>query len=264
MSEMEGSHIEHWPEGFGLEKCQRRLRKMTSHVVTFESPVPKVYQTLPPPISDMEEVLAIMFTGPIKPSENDMKRVPLLVRRNKVVAALQWLQLNHASYSDLEISYKNLDEYPEDQPPVSIEFRREETNKVPEAMSVFDNESEEGIEDGPCPFVVHGLVGEDLDTKSVNVLKGTAICHWNKGGAALRIGWSEKLQSIYNNPELYPQMFPWLFPYGMGGVGSTHLSDKSHKRFLLMYHDKRFQKDTHFPFVAFSHSQVKESNRGCT
>ncbi|KAF5366096.1 hypothetical protein D9757_012699 [Collybiopsis confluens] len=52
-------------------------------------------------------------------------------------------------------------------------------------------------------------------------------------------------------------MFPWLFPFGLGGIGSTHLSDSAHKRFLMMYHDKRFQMDLSFPFVAFSHEQIK-------
>ena len=69
-----------------------------------------------------------------------------------------------------------------------------------------------------------------------------------------------KNKSMWNNPQLYPQMFPWLFPYGMGGIGSTNLSDKEHKKSLLMYHDKRFQTDINFPFVAFSHSQMKQSS----
>jgi len=32
-----------------------------------------------------------------------------------------------------------------------------------------------------------------------------------------------------------------------------------HKRHLLMYYDKRFQKDPHFPLIAFNHEQMKES-----
>src|SRR6202522_3617016 len=39
----------------------------------------------------------------------------------------------------------------------------------------------------------------------------------------------------------------------------SNLSDKEHKRHLLMYHDKRFQTDINFPFVAFSHAQMKTS-----
>jgi hypothetical protein len=45
-------------------------------------------------------------------------RTPLLVRCKKVRAALEWLILNHCDYHDLTISDKNLDEYPEDEPPV--------------------------------------------------------------------------------------------------------------------------------------------------
>ena len=73
-------------------------------------------------------------------------------------------------------------------------------------------------------------------------------------------------ESIYDNPQLYPQMFPWLFPYGLGGLGNERsqkpVSDTLHKRHLLMYHDKRFQKDPYFPLIAFNHEQIKKSSTG--
>ncbi len=69
-------------------------------------------------------------------------------------------------------------------------------------------------------------------------------------------------QSIYANTSLYPSMFPWLFPYSKGGISSSRLSDKAHKQWLLMYHDKWFQRDFGFPFIAFSHEQVKASTTG--
>jgi len=95
---------------------------MTSHVITFESSIPKVYSALPPPLDDLNEVLAILFTGPCKPTENDFQCTPLLVRRNHVARALEWLKLNHADYKDLQISYDNLATYPEDSLPISIEY----------------------------------------------------------------------------------------------------------------------------------------------
>jgi hypothetical protein len=238
------------------------MRKMTSHVIAFQSPIPKVYHTLPPPIEEMDDVLAVLFTGPCKPTEVDFKRTPLLVRRNHVAKALEWLKLNHCDYADLEISYDNLSGYPEDSPPVSVEYRHSTSNKVPEGTSVFDNECEDGTEKGDCPFIVHGLTGEQLDTKSINSLKGIALRHLNSGGKMLAVGHSSKYESIYNNPALYPQIFPWLFPYGLGGIGTTTLSDAEHKRHLLMFHDKRFQVDVNFPFVAFSHAQVKACTTG--
>jgi hypothetical protein len=49
----------------------------------------------------------------------------------------------------------------------------------------------------------------------------------------------------------------------LGGIGNglqiTHTSDIAHKRHLLMYHDKQFQKDRYFPLIAFNHEQVKQS-----
>jgi hypothetical protein len=171
------------------------LRKMTSHVVAFESPVPKVYTALPPPIDDLDEVLAILFTGPCKPTEKDFARTPLLVRQNHVAKALECLKLNHSDYQDLDISYDNLAQYPEDGPPVSIEYRHATTNKVAEGTSVFDDETEDGAENGDCPFVVHGLTGEDLDTKSVNCLKAIALRHLNSGGKVLAVGHGSKPES---------------------------------------------------------------------
>jgi Helitron helicase-like domain at N-terminus len=89
-----------------------------------------------------------------------------------------------------------------------------------------------------------------------NALKALALRYLNSGGKVLAVGHSDRIESLWNNTQLYPQMFPWLFPYGVGGIGTTHLSHKEHKRHLLMYHDKRFQTDVNFPFVAFSHEQM--------
>ena len=47
------------------------MRKMKANVVAFESPTPKVYAILPPPRDDLDEVFAILFTGPSKPTPKD-------------------------------------------------------------------------------------------------------------------------------------------------------------------------------------------------
>jgi len=98
------------------------MHKMIANAVTFEHPMQNIYTVLPPPIEEMDEVLAFIFTGPCQPTEDDFRRIPLLVRRNKVAKALEWLKLNHRDYADLEISHKNLESYPEDSPPVVINY----------------------------------------------------------------------------------------------------------------------------------------------
>src|SRR6202453_2196297 len=247
-------------------RVAKGMHKMIANAVTFEHPMQKIYTVLPPPIEEMDEVLAFIFTGPCQPTEEDFCRTPMLVRCNKVAKALEWLKLNHTAYADLEISYKNLESYPEDSPPVVINYQHSVTNKIPEATSVHDMELEHGTKEGLCPFTVHTLTSEEYDTMDSETLKAMAAKHLDDGGKVLAIGHSKEPQSIWKNPKLYPQMFPWLFPYGLGGIGHERqkhrLSDEEHKQHLLMYHDKRFQKDSHFPLIAFNHEQIKDSTKG--
>ena len=100
-------------------------------------------------------------------------------------------------------------------------------------MSKFDMEIEEGTTEGPCPFTVHGLTGEEYSTLSITGLKVRALEHLDKNG--ISVGFHHKVQpeSIYNNPQAYPQMFPWLFPHGLGGIRQPQFkslfSAKAHK-----------------------------------
>ena len=50
--------------------------------------MPKIYNVLPPPIKEMDEVLAFIYTGPCKPTKADFKQTPLLVRHLKASKAL--------------------------------------------------------------------------------------------------------------------------------------------------------------------------------
>ena len=243
--------------------------KMVANCIMFSNPTVKVYNKLPPSREEMTEVLAFIFTGSAQPTENDFKRTPMLVRREKVSAALDWLMLNHCDYRDLEKSTENLNSYPLAGVPVVVNYKRtdtEDTNKLATAMSVHDVELEAGTEDGPCAFTVHGLTGDEFTKLSMNALKARALRHLETQGKTLGIGHEDQPQSMYDNPQAYPQMFPWLFPYGYGGLGQPlHrrlLSEKEHKHWLLMYHDKRFQQDLYFPIIAFNHEQMKSGITG--
>ena len=46
----------------------------------------------------------------------------MLVRRNNVKDALEWLKLNHVDYEDLYISEENLNTYPLAGIPVEIQY----------------------------------------------------------------------------------------------------------------------------------------------
>ena len=246
-----------------IVKVSSGMSKMRANAISFSNPMPKIYNVLPPPVEEMDEVLAFIYTGPCKPTKADFIRTPFLVRRLKVFNALCWLKLNHVDYYDCEISDKNLASYPDEGPLVFVDYHPSSSNKFPESTSVHDIEEEDGTTEGPCPFIVHGITGEELSTKTMKTIKAIALRHLTSEGKILAIGHAETPESIYGNPQLFPSMLPWLFPYGLGGIGQIEhkrkLSNMMHKRHLLMYYDKRFQKDPHFPLIAFNHEQMKES-----
>ena len=82
--------------------------KMKSNAVMFSVPMPKVYKVLPPPREEFEEIVAFIFIGPTRPTDDMHARLPSFIRRSKVMNALDWLKFNHEEYIDFEISYNNL------------------------------------------------------------------------------------------------------------------------------------------------------------
>jgi hypothetical protein len=167
--------------------------------------------------------------------------------------ALHWLKLNHIDYYHCLISERNLASYPNEGCPVVVDYYTLSSNKDFESTSIHDMEEEDGMTEGPCPFIVHGITGEELLTKTIKTIKAIALA----------IEHAETPELIYGNPQLFPAILPWLFPYGLGGIGQQEhkpkLSSMMHKRHLLMYYDKWFQKDPHFPLITFNYEQMKES-----
>jgi uncharacterized protein DUF6570/helitron helicase-like protein len=238
--------------------------KMRANAIMFPAPVPKLCNILPPPIEELDEVIAFMFTGVAQPTAEDMKRTPMLARRRYISAALEWLKTNHLDYADVQISQENLKHYPEEGPPVTVDYRSSIVNKHKEATSVFDMEDEDGVHEGKCPFVVHGITGENYSTLSKDATRALALQHLIKDQNILFVGHGTKPESMFNNSQLFPSMMPWLFPYGLGGIGNSKIagpvSSIAQKKHLLMYHDKRFQTDPGFPLIAFNQEQIQQSS----
>jgi hypothetical protein len=200
-----------------------------------------VYHALPPSWREISEILAFVFQGPVQPSKFDIKWTPMLVSRNVVKDLLEWLKLNHTDYKDIQISLENLDNYSLVGAPVNIEYSKSDPDsrdKIASAMSVYDNEFEDRTTDGPCPFTVHGLTRPEFKSMSMDRLKARALQHLSENGLTLGISHDWKSQSMYDNPQAYFQMFPWLFPYGFGGFGQkchfAKISETTQKKKLLM------------------------------
>ena len=104
----------------------------------FANPTVKVYHALSPRWEDISEILPLVFQGPSKPMDDDIKHTPMLVHRNHV---------KDIDYEDLYISPENLNSYPLAGVLVDIDYSKSDSttkNKITSTMSIHDNEFEEG------------------------------------------------------------------------------------------------------------------------
>ncbi|KAE9401654.1 hypothetical protein BT96DRAFT_956435 [Gymnopus androsaceus JB14] len=224
--------------------------KLIANAVIFANPTAELYQFLPPPIEELDDIIAVIFTGPCEPQPSDLRHSPFFVRNQKIYEALEWLKLNHSDYTDLDmnVAKATLKRYPVEGVPVTMEYEISESNKIPKAVGLDDKDEEDGTEEGCCPFRVHGLTETKVKNMSHKEMKVEAMQYLKEGGKMLVIEHCAEMESIYNNPQLYPKFFPWLLPYGRGGIGCKAPEDLSyvdHIRHLLLYHDKRFHLNSH-------------------
>ncbi|KAJ3557014.1 hypothetical protein NM688_g1702 [Phlebia brevispora] len=244
----------------------REPRKMRCNAVAFAQPVAKFYAVLPPPPSEVAEFIAVVFVGPTAPTEKEFKRVPLFVRRDKVFIALQWLKNNHCDYVDLDISIENLNMYPEHRPPVDWYYERSDGQMSATSLAVNESSGDRGDAEGPCNLYVHGVCPMEVAKMSYKTRQLVCARHLKQGGRIIGYGHSSEPESMFRNPKLLPGLYPWLFPYGLGRLGNPFASvgvpRRTHIRWFMNYHDRRFQVDETFPFLLFNQEQIRACSKG--
>ena len=102
--------------------------------------------------------------------------------------ALSWLRLNHKDYIDFTISLDNLLAYPENQPPVIVDYQKSSGECPVEAHSIDDQGLDDGIIEGICPLTVHGITGQHYTELPLHALKAIALQHLQQGGKIMAIG----------------------------------------------------------------------------
>ncbi len=102
------------------------------------------------------------------------------------------------------------------------------------------------------------VVIADVDpSASSNTLRAAAVRHIKKrGGSYSKITHDPEPVKEFYNPELFPMMYPTLFPYGVGGMEDRSwrrpLSLKSHVKRLFNLNNTRFQTHNSFLFSVFN------------
>ena len=246
-------------------------RGLKGHTIIYPQQPEKLATVLPPPIGETLTYICVIFVGSSTLTKTWLreKAKPLVVRREKVRNALVWLKKNNPLYKDIEINEANLEALPKDDVlPYHIEHV--ENNDAQEALvSRYDN-SEGPQYETTTESCFESVVVADVDAHSpVNQLRAAAVRHVKtKGKSFVRVGHGANPVNEFFNVELFPKLYPTLYPYGCGGfedrARKKQISMKEHVKTLFSWHDRRFQTHYSFLFTVFNMLQRRALLLGCS
>ncbi|KAJ7091510.1 hypothetical protein B0H15DRAFT_755345, partial [Mycena belliarum] len=183
---------------------------------------------LPRPMSALYDEIVVIFVSDDHEATADMfKRTPFLVRRGRILRALNWLKANNPLYSDITIDLVALAEYPaDDDGCVPFPVQRQTTSDtiggqnatytghgIDTTEAIF---AEQANVDGPIPLSLSGTFDVDNTEVALNTRKIEALRRLKAGGSFVKSSTTAETLSTRNNPNVYGMLWPTLFPYGVG------------------------------------------------
>ncbi|KAJ7740120.1 hypothetical protein B0H16DRAFT_1664507 [Mycena metata] len=203
-------------------------RGVRGHIIVYPQRPSAIAQTLPPSITDVTTPICVVFVGSKPPTSEWLreKAKPLIVRKERVLNALNWLKTHNHLYRDVVIDQTELDALPQE---AVLPFH---------IQHVIPNT---GIDVTTSDYSV---VVTDVDGNAPsNELRSAALRHLRKPGSNyIEIPHDPNPANEFANPHLFPMMYPTLFPYGLGGLEDksrrTPLGFKRHIKHLFNLADR--------------------------
>ncbi|KAL9940398.1 hypothetical protein V8E36_001103 [Tilletia maclaganii] len=199
-----------------------RARVLKGHGCSFPLNVISTSAKLPRAFSDGSLMVSVVVIGPRRPRIEDLRRV-FKVRRAKVQALLLWLRDNCKDYPAVSIDEAALAELPEDD--VSELLHRQiiyQESKIAPSLFATDTSSLEphpalemdDDDEEPRTYLEHHGI---LDINGVRIPsheRETAALLNATGGPRpdLILRHGSEFISSYDNPALFPSMYPTLYP----------------------------------------------------
>lgn len=126
-----------------------------------------------------------------------------------------------------------------------------------------DNPPDENQISGENVLFESALITDVDGHASSNVLHAAAIRHFNKiDKGYLEMPHNRKPENEFWNPQLFPKLYPMLFPYGIGGFEDSRrlrqISLKDQTCHFLNLTDTRFQTHPSFMFMVFNVLQRRQ------
>ncbi|KAF9477688.1 hypothetical protein BDN70DRAFT_907135 [Pholiota conissans] len=180
-------------------------RGTKGHVVVYPQRPSDLLDVLPPTVEESCSPICIVFIGSSKPSKAWLKKnaQPLIVRRERVRRALLWLKEHNHLYRHIFIDHHALDAYPSnDILPAHIEALNSDAEEV--LTSQYDPTSRNRAQSD-----IHMVI------LTFNQLRAAAIKHIKtRKGGFLTIAHGHEPANEFFNPELFPMIYPTLYPCG--------------------------------------------------
>ncbi|KAE8220603.1 hypothetical protein CF319_g5894 [Tilletia indica] len=254
-----------------------RQRIMKGHACAFPLHTVSTATKLPWAIADGGPLVSCIIIGPRKPRLSDLRGV-FKVRREKVRSLLRYLRDNFAGYPQFSIDEQSLESLPEDDVPAEL-MRCVAHSVAEEPRKVFDEETKgldihpalAGLENPEDDYVrtfleYHGLIDIHGVTVPAHIRTATALA--NTTGSErpdIIVRHGSSFIEDYNNPSLFPGMFPLLFPWGTGGFEADRqvpLSFARQASHLLDLADPAFRRHWSYMFVACNIKQRRAIHIG--
>ncbi|KAF9030574.1 hypothetical protein BDZ89DRAFT_934541, partial [Hymenopellis radicata] len=114
-------------------------------------------------------------------------KLPLIVRHDVVMKALDFLVNNHPGYFDYEISQKNLETYKKDEICVNTVWVAKDAGTTTTVDPKYGTQKIY-TDAERCPFVMSGLMGKEYDDMTFEQRKSAAFEWFNNNQAVLAVG----------------------------------------------------------------------------
>ncbi|KAJ7439447.1 hypothetical protein B0H11DRAFT_2355989, partial [Mycena galericulata] len=216
-------------------------RGVRGHIIVYPQRPSAIARSLPPSISEITTPVCVIFVGSKPPTPEWLKEraSPLIVRKERVLAALDWLKVHNHLYRNVFINRDILKNQPaETILPFHIQHIVPNAGIDSTTSDYFPNLAE--LLEAPLPTEAQfqSVVVTDVDGNAPSSdLRAAALRHMDKAGSNyVEIPHDPRPANEFNNPNLFPMMYPTLFPYGLGALEDrsrrTTLGFKRHIKHL--------------------------------
>lgn len=261
-------------------------RRFYGNTCAHQMNIQSTVDVLPRTPSDILDILTVVWVGTSSYQQACLKKV-FQIRKEKVWEFLIWLVRNNKLYYHIRLSRENLELFGADNSIPGVDDRVIQVNLPPDEVfrcetAAMDAHPAEPLYAPTGPGSIPnsddnehldiylektGMSDPNSSTLPGRHLQGSAFANLTVNNASppdLVIPDIPGAIGEYQNPKLFPGMFPTLFPYGIGGFESSGRSEpvsfNAQANYCFDLHDRSFRYHHSFLFILHNLWQRRQAH----